>query len=243
MRLTLISTIGFFQEIPTSQLDLFEGQARPSTAAVAKSLEGWNLESRNYTEAPAEGIFLLQRDGSKLDDFDHDPDDLGASLAAQIPHSIQVREDGIFLHEDVPSCDKCDSACEVPKVTPYVPQLFEPDFALVRHELNLPVQDELRLCQAVANLQGVLTGGDRCRRGETRSWHVGAWSKYRHVPRMTSVIFHQSKEAKIALNEFAGLVTELAVKPITALIKELDPGYYKLASRYHPLSVLFNGHR
>lgn len=51
---------------------------------------------------------------------------------------------------------------------------------------------------------------------------------------MTVTVFHQSPEGKTALNEFAGLVTELAIKPIVGLLKELDPRYYHLATRYAP---------
>lgn len=228
----IFNSIGFSSELPAATLDLFDGTGRATTAKVARSLDGWNLDSESYIEAPSEGTFLLRRDASDLDDFADDPEDLSAPLSTHPPHHAQVHNEGILLPEDASTCNKCDSLCGLPQVELTVPRLFEPDFVLVRYELNLPVQAEIRICQAIDAMEAVLRRGDRCHRGETRSWHVGPWSKYRHVPRMTSIISHQTKAAKIALNDFAGLVTDLVVKPVTALIKELDPLYYRLATPY-----------
>ncbi|KAG8943818.1 hypothetical protein FRC04_002512 [Tulasnella sp. 424] len=228
----LPSQNGLSLEIPAATLDLFDGQERPTTAMVATSLAGWSLDTKTYTEAPAEGIFLLRRAASDLDNFDDDPDDLGAPLPANHHSSnhLQVSSDGIFLSQDLDAgagCGPLDPPCD--KVS--TPRLFEPDFALIRYQPNLSLGDEARLIEAVAALQQELTGGDICHDGRTKSWHVGPWSKYRHVPRMASTVFHQSDTAKIALNNFAGLLTELVVKPVAAMISELDPLYYRLATR------------
>ncbi|KAG8939457.1 hypothetical protein FRC04_006572 [Tulasnella sp. 424] len=213
----LPSQNGFLHDVSVEALDLFDGSKRPTTAMVAQSLESWSVDPTTYTEAPTNGIFLLRRDASGLDDFDEDPDDLGVALAAKhrLSHVEPVGEDG----------------CGLPPTSSPVPLVLEPDYALIRYELRLSPSDEARLSEAVVAMRKALTHGGCDHRGQTESWHVGVWSKYRHVPHMTAVVAQQSNEAKNALNKYAGLVGELVVKPVAALIKALDPSYYRLATR------------
>ncbi|KAG8942948.1 hypothetical protein FRC04_003290 [Tulasnella sp. 424] len=206
--ITLPPQNGFLMDIPATALDLFDDQKRVPTKA-------------------------------DLDNFDDDPDDLGASTAT--PHHpsqpIEVAGEGIFLPQVPPqgasacACEHCESLWNLPPTKPLPPSLAEPDYALIRYKLNLPLRDQQRLNEAIDIMERVLASGERCCRSHTDSWHVGPWSKYRHIPRMTVTVSHQSKEAKVALDEFAGLVTELAVKPIAALLKNLDPQYHLLATR------------
>lgn len=154
--LTRFIPIGFLITVPAAKLDLFDSHQRVSTSAVTSSLKGWNPDSTTYIEAPSEGVFLIGRDASDLDDFDDDPDDLGASTAAPHQHShlIEASDEGIFLPQGASACRACETLCDLP------PSWFEPDFALIRFELDLPLKDEQRLNQAIDTMQGVLRAGE-----------------------------------------------------------------------------------
>lgn len=89
----------------------------------------------------------------------------------------------------------------------------------------------MQLDEAVAGMRLVIRAGKKDRGEITGPGTQGYGPRTGICLQSARPLQNSPKRGKEALNHFAGLLTSLTVKPITALLKELDPTYYQLVER------------